>query len=77
MCFSTEISFGAGIVLMATGVVAHKISRPKQKLIAMIPFLFGIQQVSEGMVWLSHQFSMSPIIGLIFGKIYLFFAFIV
>lgn len=77
MCFSAEMSFGAGTALITTGIVALRISRPNQIMFAMIPLLFGIQQVSEGMVWLSHLYSMSPNMSYFFGKMYLIFAFIV
>jgi hypothetical protein len=54
MCFSAEASFGASTILSAVGVVAvGKAKTPSQRLFAVIPFLFGIQQFAEGMLWLS------------------------
>jgi hypothetical protein len=53
MCFSTEASFTAAVVLAATGVATLKhISSRSQFFLAAIPLLFAIQQFSEGLVWL-------------------------
>jgi len=54
MCFSAEASFGASTVLCVTGVVAMtKAKTTAQRLFAVIPFLFAVQQFAEGMLWLS------------------------
>ncbi len=54
MCFSANASFGAGVFLTTIGVIATKnVSNNKQILFASIPFLFGIQQFTEGILWLS------------------------
>jgi len=54
MCFSANASFGAGVFLTSIGVIATKnISNKKQILFASIPILFGIQQITEGFLWLS------------------------
>lgn len=56
MCFSAGASFGAGVVLSVIGVANIKKSQsPSQTLFASIPFLFAVQQVSEGFLWLSLQ----------------------
>jgi len=58
MCFSATASFGAGILLSATAVVAMKKTKePKQRVFAAIPLLFAVQQIAEGFVWLGllHQ----------------------
>ena len=57
MCFSATASFIAGITLSAVGVVTltrtnTKIHRP----FAMIPLLFGIQQLIEGIIWLTFRY---------------------
>jgi hypothetical protein len=54
MCFSASVSFSAGAALCATGVFAVAKS-PKRELIplAMFPLLFGIQQLCEGILWLT------------------------
>ncbi len=54
MCFSLIASVAAGTALSATGVVTIKMTRRKAELpLAMIPLLFGIQQLTEGVVWYS------------------------
>lgn len=54
MCFSAEASFGASAVLgtIAIASVAKAKTTP-QRLFAIIPLLFAVQQLSEGMLWLS------------------------
>jgi hypothetical protein len=54
MCFSAGTSFGASAVLGVIGIVA--IARAKtapQRCFAVTPFLFAVQQFTEGMLWLS------------------------
>lgn len=54
MCFSAGASFGAAAVLSIVGAVAViKAKTIPQGLFAAIPFIFSIQQVAEGMLWLS------------------------
>ena len=56
MCFSATASFAAGAVIAVTGVATMaKVSKPSQRLFASIPFLFAIQQIAEGSLWLSLQ----------------------
>jgi hypothetical protein len=56
MCFSATASFIGGAVISAIGVATiRKNKEPSQRLFAAIPLLFGIQQVSEGFVWLTLQ----------------------
>lgn len=54
MCFSAGASFGAGIILAIVGAGAIKEAKaPSQLMFAAIPLVFSIQQIIEGMVWLS------------------------
>jgi hypothetical protein len=54
MCFSVESSFAAGAVLSAAGIIAMALTKEKKQLFfASIPFIFSIQQFSEGFLWLS------------------------
>ena len=56
MCFSASASFIAGTTLSAVGVAALRNAKTKAELpFAMIPLLFGIQQLTEGVVWLTFQ----------------------
>ncbi len=53
MCFSTEASFTAAVLLGATGGATLKATSSRsQFFLAAIPFLFALQQLSEGLVWL-------------------------
>jgi hypothetical protein len=54
MCFSTNASFGAGMVLSAIGILSIKKAQSSTQLFfASIPFIFGVQQITEGFLWLS------------------------
>ena len=54
MCFSAFASFSAGIVLSATGIATLKKVKNKNEIaFASIPLFFGIQQMTEGIVWSS------------------------
>lgn len=59
MCFSAGVSFGSAALLMATGTVTTVHSSKEQKMIAAMPFLFGVQQLAEGLVWhsMTHESS--------------------
>lgn len=54
MCFSATASFTAATALTATGVYTLTKARGRAELLlAAVPLLFGIQQFSEGLLWLS------------------------
>jgi uncharacterized protein DUF6629 len=54
MCFSASASFIAGTSLCAVGVATVKRAEARIELpFAMIPLLFGIQQLTEGVIWLT------------------------
>ncbi len=54
MCFSASASFIAGTSLSAVGVAALKKTKSRtERPFAMIPLLFGIQQLTEGVIWLT------------------------
>ena len=54
MCFSASASFVAGIGLSGIGVATLKKARQKNELpFALIPLFFGVQQITEGLLWLS------------------------
>lgn len=58
MCFSVSASFIAGSALSAVGVVTIiKTKRKAEIPFAMIPLLFGVQQITEGLIWLSFRFN--------------------
>jgi uncharacterized membrane protein YhaH (DUF805 family) len=54
MCFSTTASFVVGLSLSAVGVVSlRRAEEPRRFPFASIPLVFGVQQLIEGVVWLS------------------------
>ncbi len=54
MCFSSEASFAGGVIISAIGIaVVTKVHKPSQLLFACIPLFFGIQQFTEGILWLT------------------------
>ncbi|MEO9256957.1 MAG: DUF6629 family protein [Crocinitomicaceae bacterium] len=77
MCFSATASFSAGVVLTVIGVASIKKTNHKSQLMfASIPLIFGVQQLAEGLLWISlpnpdlintHKFA--AIIYLIFAQI--------
>ncbi|MBX2981434.1 MAG: hypothetical protein KF843_02055 [Flavobacteriales bacterium] len=56
MCFSATASFISGTALSAIGVASIARAKTKSDLpYAIIPLLFGIQQLTEGVIWLTFQ----------------------
>ena len=56
MCFSAGASFAAGAVILAVGIASvRQVQKPSQRVFAIIPLLFAIQQLAEGCLWLSLQ----------------------
>ena len=54
MCFSASASFVAGASLSAFGVAALRSTETAaERPFAMIPLLFGAQQITEGVIWLT------------------------
>ena len=54
MCFSATASFSAGAVLLGIGsLTLRSASRPRELAFAAIPMLFAIQQLIEGVIWLT------------------------
>lgn len=54
MCFSAGASFGTGVVLSVIGVLAVKKTKSVSQIaFAGIPIIFAVQQLTEGLVWLS------------------------
>jgi hypothetical protein len=54
MCFSASASFGASAVLGVIGIIAvTKAKSGPQRLFAATPLIFAVQQVTEGLLWIS------------------------
>jgi hypothetical protein len=55
MCFSPQASFIAGAALLPAGVYCTQAALrkdPRYVPLALVPIAFGLQQISEGFVWL-------------------------
>lgn len=56
MCFSAPASFIAGAALSTAGVVTLRMTSRRAEIpFASVPLLFGIQQIIEGLIWLSFR----------------------
>jgi len=57
MCFSASASFAGGAFLLAVGAnTVKKAARKAELPFAAIPLLFGVQQILEGIIWLTFRF---------------------
>lgn len=74
MCFSATASFVAGVSLSTLGVATLKKTERKVEVpLAMIPLLFGVQQIIEGMLWLSFRFD-APLLNVTMTYMYTLFS---
>lgn len=77
MCFSASASFIAGTALSVIGVAAVANTRERTELpLAVIPLMFGIQQLAEGVIWLTFQHD-APVLKQTATYIFAGFAFVV
>lgn len=78
MCFSAQASFIAGAGLSIAGIAKLKNNNNKlMQKFAAIPLIFGIQQLCEGIVWITQADSSLVIYNEYARYAFLFFAFIV
>ena len=76
MCFSATASFTATAVLVPAGALtAHRAYTTDRRYVAIgvLPLLFGLQQFSEGMVWMGGA-RQAPALIATFSLGYMFFA---
>ena len=74
MCFSATASFSAGAVLLGLGTLTLKSARhPRELAFAAIPLLFAIQQLSEGVIWLTFRYE-APQLNTVMTHVYSFFS---
>ncbi len=74
MCFSATASFSAGILLLGIGAVTLKAARqPRELPLAAIPLLFAVQQLIEGVIWLSFSHDL-PLLSTVLTHAYSFFS---
>ena len=74
MCFSATASFSAGAVLLGLGALTVKSAHRRRELpFAAIPLLFAIQQLSEGVIWLTFRHE-APLLNSVMTHLYSFFS---
>lgn len=74
MCFSATASFAAGVFLLGIGALTLKSSRsPCELPLAAIPLLFALQQLSEGVIWLTFRYE-APMLNTVMTHVYSFFS---
>ncbi len=70
MCFSASASFIADTSISVLGVATIKKTKAKTEIpFAMIPLLFGIQQLIEGVIWLTFHYE-APLLKQIMTYLY-------
>ena len=75
MCFSAGASFAGGVMITAIGVMTvRRNSDPSRRMFAAIPLIFGVQQISEGFVWVALQSSGNDLMLTIASYVFLFAA---
>lgn len=74
MCFSATASFTAGTALLVVGAVTvTRVRRAAELPFALIPVLFGIQQLVEGWLWLTFPSGAQPL-NMMLTHVYSFFS---
>lgn len=74
MCFSATASFSAGVVLLGLGSLTLRAARhPRQLPLAAIPLLFAIQQLIEGVIWMTFRYE-APMLNAAMTHLYSFFS---
>lgn len=74
MCFSATASFSAGAALLIIGTVtARRARRPAELPFALVPVLFGVQQLMEGALWLTFP-AKAPLVNTTLTYAYSFFS---
>lgn len=74
MCFSATASFSVGAILLGLGTLTLRSARrPHDLPFAAIPLLFAIQQLSEGVIWLTFRF-VAPQLNVVMTYVYSFFS---
>ena len=74
MCFSATASFSAGAILLGIGTLTVRSAHYRRELpFAAIPLLFAIQQLSEGVIWLTFRHD-TPLLNTVMTHVYSFFS---
>jgi hypothetical protein len=74
MCFSATASFTAGAFLLGIGTLTLRAVRsPREFPFAAIPLLFAVQQLIEGVIWLTFSRE-APLLNVLMTYAYSFFS---
>lgn len=74
MCFSATASFSVGAILLGIGTLTVRSAHYRRELpFAAIPLLFAIQQLSEGVIWLTFRYD-TPLLNTVMTHVYSFFS---
>ncbi len=74
MCFSATASFSAGALLLGMGMLTLRSAKhPREWPFATIPMLFAIQQLTEGVIWLTFNAN-APLLNTVMTHVYSFFS---
>ena len=74
MCFSATASFSSGALLLGIGALTLKAAKhPREWPFAAIPLLFAIQQLIEGVIWLTFSAD-APLLNTAMTYAYSFFS---
>ena len=74
MCFSATASLSAGVFLLGVGALTLRAARrPRELPLATIPLLFAIQQLTEGVIWLTFEHE-APVLTAVMTHVYSFFS---
>lgn len=72
MCFSATASFTAGALLLGIGTLTLRAARSPREF-AGIPLLFALQQLIEGVIWLTFRIE-APLLNTVMTHVYSFFS---
>ena len=74
MCFSATASFSSGVLLLGIGALTLKAAKlPREWPLAAIPLLFAMQQLIEGVIWLTFSAD-APLLNTAMTYVYSFFS---
>ncbi len=77
MCFSATVSFSAGAVLLGIGTLTLRSAMAAHQRRALpfaaIPLLFAVQQLIEGVIWLTFSVD-APLLNSVMTHVYSFFS---
>lgn len=74
MCFSATASFTAAAALLVVGVATvRQVKRRNELPLALVPLLFGLQQLLEGVLWLTFP-DKAPLLNTVLTHAYSFFS---